>query len=74
MLWVLTTHLQAAFYRAGLHFSLRGGQEHWYLKVEQLTRVPAERYSAETYCQYVENGSKNYQGRFSEVEQQNKIA
>ena len=34
--------LQAAFYRAGLHFSLHGWEEHQYLKVEQLTRVPAE--------------------------------
>ena len=54
--------LQAVFYMAGLHFSLHGGQEHQDLKVEQLTCVPAKRYSTETYYQYVENGSKNYQG------------
>ena len=66
-------HLQAAFYRAGLHFSLHGWQEHQYLKVEQLTQVPVEGYSAETYYRYVENGSKNYQGRFSEAGPQNKI-
>lgn len=65
--------LRAVFYTAGLHFSLRGGQEHRDLKVDQLTRLPAEGYSTETYYQYVENGSKNYQGRFSEVGQQNKI-
>ena len=55
---------------AGLHFSLRGGQEHRDLKVDQLTRVPAEGYSTETY---INMWSKNYQGRFSEVGQQNKI-
>ena len=44
--------LRAAFYRAGLHFSLHGWQEHRHLKVEQLTRVPAEGYSAKTYCMW----------------------
>ena len=50
----------------GMYFSLRGGQEHYDLKVDQFKRVPAEGYSKETHYRYVENGSKNYQGRFSE--------
>ncbi len=65
--------LQTVFYTMGLHFSLRGGQEHRDLRVEQVTRVPADGYGVETHYQYVENGSKNYQGRFSEVGQKNKI-
>ena len=35
--WAL---LRAAFYTVGLHFSLRGGQEHRDFKVSQLSRVP----------------------------------
>ena len=31
------------------------GQEHHNLKLEQVTRIPAECYDMETYCQYVEN-------------------
>ena len=65
--------LRAVFYTVGLHFSLRGGQEHRDLKCSQFTRVPADRYDSNTYYQYVENGSKNYQGRFSEIGQSNKI-
>ena len=57
----------------GLYFSLRGGQEHRDLKCSQFSRVPASGYSAQTFYQYVENGSKNYQGRFCETGQSNKI-
>jgi len=56
----------------GLHFSLHGGQEHCNLRVEQLTRVPVDRYDVKTHYQYIENGSKNYQGKFLEVRQMNK--
>ena len=35
--------------------------------------MPTDRYDSNTYYQYVENGSKNYQGRFSETGQLNKI-
>ena len=65
--------LRTVFYTVGLHFSLRGGQEHRDLKCSQFTRVPEEGYLSSTYYQYVENGSKNYQGRFSETGQLNKI-
>lgn len=65
--------LRASFLTVGLHFSLRGGQEHRDLKVSQLRRVPASGYDDNTYYVYIENGSKNYQGRFSETGQQNKV-
>ena len=65
--------LRAAFYTVGLHFCLRGGQEHRDLKRSQFTRIPEDGYDSSTYYQYVENGSKNYQGRFSETGQVNKI-
>ena len=54
--------LRAVFYLVGLHFCLRGGQEHRDLKQSQLSRVPSEGYDADTHYVYVENGSKNYQG------------
>jgi hypothetical protein len=65
--------LRAVFYTVGLHFCLRGGQEHRDLKCSQFARVPKDRYDSNTCYQYVENGSKNYQGRFSETGQSNKI-
>ena len=52
---------------------MHGGQEHRDLKRSQFTRVPADGYSGSTYYQYVENGSKNYQGRFNETGQPNKV-
>ena len=58
--------LPATFYTVRLHFCLRGGQEHRDLIRSQFTRVPADGYNGLTYYQYVENGSKNYQGRFNE--------
>ena len=61
--------LQAVFYTVGLHFYLRGGQEHPDLKRFQFARIPTNGYASSTYYQYVENGSKNYQGRFSEMGQ-----
>lgn len=64
---------RAVFYTVGLHFSLRGGQEHCELKCSQFSRVPVEGYDTKTHYQYMENGSKNYQGRFSETGQSNKI-
>ena len=65
--------LRAVFVTVGMHFSLRGGQEHYELKVEQFKRFPLDGYSTETHYVYTENGSKNYQGRFSECGQSNKI-
>ena len=57
-----------------MYFCLRGGQEHRDLRVEQFYRFPNEEvYDDSTYYQYVENGSKNYQGRFIEVGGRNKI-
>ena len=68
-----TSLLRATFYTVGLHFCLRRGQEHRELKRSQFTRTPIDGYSSSTYYQYVENGSKNYQGRFSETGQANKV-
>ena len=65
--------LRATFYTVGLHFCLRGGQEHRELKRSQFNRTTIDGYSSSTYYQYVENGSKNYQGRFSETGQANKV-
>ena len=65
--------LRTVFYTVGLQFSLRGGQEHRDLKCSHFSRVPADDYHSKTYYQYVENGSKNYQGCFSETGQPNKI-
>ena len=65
--------LRAVFITVGMHCSLRGGQEHYDLKVEQFTQLPGEGYSAETHYRYVENGSKNFQGRSSECGKGNKI-
>ena len=49
--------LQTVFYTMGLHFSLRGVQEHLNLQLEQLKQVPADRYNVKTHYQYAENGS-----------------
>ncbi len=65
--------LRAAFYTVGLFFSLRGGQEHRDFKVSQLSRVPFSGYNAGTHYIYVENGLKNYQGRFNETGASNKV-
>ena len=65
--------LRAAFLTVGLHFSLRGGQEHRDLKVSQFRRVPTSGYDANTHYVYIECGSKNRQGRFSETGQKNKV-
>ena len=65
--------LRAVFYTVGLFFCLRGGQEHRDLKFSQLVRVPSEGYDPGTHYIYTENGSKNYQGRFSETGQANKV-
>ena len=65
--------LHAMFVTVGLHFGLRGSLEHYDLKVEQFKRFPSDGYSAETQYVYIENGSKNYQGRFFECGKGNKI-
>ena len=43
--------LRAAFYMVGLHFCLRGGQEHRDLKQSQFTRIPKDGYFSSTYYQ-----------------------
>ena len=46
-----------------LHFSLRGGQEHIDLTIDQFKRFPDDcSYDGNTYYEYTEHGSKNYQG------------
>ena len=65
--------LRAVFVTVGMHCSLQGGQEHYDLKVEQFTRLPGEGYSAKAHYRYIENGSKNYQGRFSECDKGKKM-
>ena len=44
--------LRAAFLTVGLHFSLRGEQEHRDLKVSQFRRVPTSGYDANTHYVY----------------------
>ena len=65
--------LHAVFVTVRLHCSFRGGQEHYDLKVKQFTRLPGGYLAAETHYRYMENGSKNYQGRFSKCGKGNKI-
>ena len=62
----LGTHLPQAllctvFYLNGMNFCLRGGEEHRSLKISQLKRSDGP----PTYT-YVENGSKNRNGTFSQ--------
>ena len=70
---------RAVFLIVGLHFNLlfshfsHGGQEHRDLKISQLSRVPSSGYDSNTHYVYVENGSKNYQGHFSETGKDNKV-
>ena len=54
--------LRAVFYTVGLSFTLRGGQEHHDLKVDQFQRFPQDLdvYNENVYYQYVEHGSKNF--------------
>ena len=55
-----------------LHFSLRGGQEHIDLTIDQFKRFPDDcSYDGNTYYEYTEHGSKNYQGKFADTD--NKI-
>ena len=66
--------VRAAFYVVGLHFCLRGGEEHRNLTVCQLRRFPNDgSYSSESYYDYVEHGSKNHQGKFNEMDS-NKVS
>ena len=67
--WAL---VRAVFVITGLHFSLRGGQEHRDLTIDQFKRFPDESsYDEHTYYEYTEHGSKNYQGKFADMD--NKI-
>lgn len=61
------------FYSVGLHFVLRGVQEHHDLQVEQLTHpVDTTVYSEEVYYEYKEFISKNNQHRFKDINSTNK--
>ena len=52
--WNLT---RAVLLTVGLHFSLKGGQEHRDLKAEQLTRFPSDGvYTEKSYYEYIEHG------------------
>lgn len=62
--------VRATCYTISLHFCLHGGQEHCKLKRSHFICVPTG-YACTTY--YQENGSKNYQGTFSETGQCNKV-
>ena len=45
--------VRAVFFIVGLHFSLRGGQEHRDLVVEQFRRFPSDgSYTKESYYEY----------------------
>ena len=62
----------AAFFVVGLHISLEGGQEHRQLTIGQFNCVPSDgSYSKDSYYKYVEHGSKNYQGKFAEIDSNN---
>ena len=64
--------VRAAFVITGLYFSLRGGQEHRDLSLDQFRRHPDDvSYDEQTYYEYTEHGSKNYQGKFGDMD--NKI-
>ena len=61
--------LRAVFMAVGLHLSLRGGQEHRDLVAEQFRRFPVDgAYSKDSFYEYVERGSKNYQRRFAKID------
>ena len=67
--WALTC---ATFVTVGLHVCLRGGQEHRDLKIRQFIRVPKNGcYNKECFYEYAEHGSKNYQGKFAEMDSNN---
>ena len=69
--WALT---RATFVIVGLHFCLRGGQEHTDFKVDQFRQVPSDgSYSKESFYEYVEHGSKNHQRKFTEIDS-NKVS
>ena len=70
-MFLASSHLRHYYEQLStLSVSMRGGQEHRELKHSQFTRMPV---GSSTYYQYVQNGSKNYQGRFSETGQANKV-
>ena len=58
---------RATFFVVGLHFCLRGGQEHRELAVSQFTIFPSDgSYTVASHYQYAEYGLKNHQGKFDE--------
>ena len=63
------------FFYTGMHFVLRGVQEHHDLMVSQLKRVPVETsvYDATVYYQYTEYISKNNLHRFTDHKFKNKV-
>ena len=67
--------LQDTVFYVGLHFVLRGGEEQHSLKRSQFVCFPVDTglYDDKTYYEYAENGSKNRQGRFDQVQCENKV-
>ncbi len=63
------------FFYMGLHFVLRGVQEHYDFLVSQLQRVPADVsvYSDKVYYEYTEYISKNNLHRFTDHKMKNKV-
>ena len=63
------------FFYVGLHFCLRGGQEHRELSPAQFQRHPEdpEIYTENTYYEYSEYISKNNQHRFKDIHAKNKV-
>ncbi len=63
------------FFYVGLHFCLRGGQEHRDLSINQLQRCPEDIsiYNENSYYEYSEFISKNNQHRFKDIHAKNKV-
>ena len=74
MYWDLTHPRNTVFFYVGLHFCLCGGQEQKDLSFKQFPRVPKDTgvYNEDTYFEYTEFISKNYQHRFIDIHAKNK--
>ncbi|XP_011407854.1 PREDICTED: glutamine-rich protein 1-like [Amphimedon queenslandica] len=66
--------MRAVFCGIGMHFVLRGVEEHRNLKIEQIERFPSDQslYSSDTYYEYMEYISKNNIHRFKDINTTNK--
>ena len=63
------------FFYVGLHFVVKSGEEQHSLKRSQFVRFPVDTklHDGKTYYEYAENGSKNRQGRFDQVQCGHKV-